>query len=128
MKRKYQKKREFRTIKVVIAGSRNFNDYERLKKRCDQILKDNNGVVVVSGCAKGADTLGEMYAKEKGYNLRKFPADWDRWGKSAGYRRNEQMAEYADAVIVFWDGQSLGTKHMIDLTRKHNKSLIVIDI
>ena len=75
-------------------------------------------IEIVSGTAKGADQLGEKYAKEKGYPVKQFPADWSK-GKSAGYVRNEEMAKYADALIAFWNGLSKGTGHMIDLAKKY---------
>ncbi len=69
--------------------------------------------------ARGADRLGERYAKERGYPVRLFPADWEKFGKSAGYRRNAEMAKYADGLIAFWDGRSAGTGHMIYLAKKN---------
>lgn len=105
-------------MKVIIAGGRDFNDYERLRTLCDSILSNQEEVEIVSGTANGADALGEKYGDEKGYIVTGFPADWDTHGKSAGYIRNSEMADYADALIAFWDGRSRGTKHMIDLARK----------
>lgn len=106
-------------MKVIIAGSRGFDDYEALCKFCDYIIGEpKEEIEIVSGTAKGADTLGEQYANERGYKLKQFPADWDIYGKSAGYRRNAEMANYADLLIAFHDGKSKGTKHMIDLANK----------
>jgi len=105
-------------MKVIIAGGRNFRDYNKLRESCDNILVNQKEVEIVSGTAAGADTLGERYAQEKGYEVKKFPAQWDLYGKSAGYKRNQQMAEYADGLIAFWDGKSKGTKHMIDIANK----------
>lgn len=82
--------------------------------------------MIVCGKARGADSLGEQYAKEKGYEIRYFPADWKSLGKSAGYKRNEQMAQNADALVAFWDGQSRGAKHMIDLACKYGLDVRVI--
>jgi len=110
-------------MKVIIAGGRNFNDYNKLRESCDNILVNQKDVEIVSGTAAEADTLGERYAQEKGYEVKKFPAQWDLYGKSAGYKRNQQMAEYADGLIAFWDGKSRGTKHMIDIAT--NKGLKV---
>lgn len=76
--------------------------------------------------ARGADSLGEQYAKERGIPVRYFPADWQTLGKSAGYQRNVQMAAYADALVAFWDGQSKGTKHMIDTARRHKLDIRII--
>ena len=114
-------------FKVIIAGSRDFSDYPMLVKRCDCLLAETDTtIVIVSGGARGADTLGESYAQERGYAVRKFPADWDRFGKSAGYKRNAQMAEYADALIAFPIGESRGTHHMIRLAQAQNLKVRVI--
>lgn len=113
-------------MKVIIAGGRNFRDYNKLRESCDNILVNQKEVEIVSGTAAGADTLGERYAQEKGYEVKKFPAQWDLYGKSAGYKRNQQMAEYADGLIAFWDGKSRGTKHMIDIANKMGLKVRVI--
>lgn len=105
-------------MKVIIAGGRLFNDYELLVQRCTHALSNQEDIEIVSGTANGADKLGERFAKDNGYSIIQFPADWDKFGKSAGYKRNAQMSEYADALIAFWDGKSKGTKHMIDLAKK----------
>lgn len=107
-------------FRVIIAGSRDFSDYDALKSYADVKLSNisrRDSIEVVSGCARGADTLGERYAEERGYGIKKFPADWNRYGKSAGYLRNVEMAEYADALIAFWDGKSKGTEHMIRIAK-----------
>jgi len=112
-------------LKIVIAGSRTFNDYKLLKSVVIDYIGGMayNNIEIVSGGANGADNLGEKLANELGCSLRIFPADWDKYGKSAGVRRNEQMAIYSDAVIVFWDGISKGTQNMIDNAKKHNCAL-----
>lgn len=106
-------------MKVIIAGSRNFDDSYLMMIKMDKILENLPEVEIVSGGAKGADTLGEQYAKTYGHGLKIFPADWNKYGKSAGYIRNEEMAKYADCLVAFWDGKSRGTKHMIDLANKY---------
>lgn len=110
-------------VKVIIAGGRDFDNYDLLKSTCDYLLQYYYDIEIVSGAAKGADSLGERYAKEKGYPIKQFPADWDAHGKSAGYKRNSDMADYGNALIAFWDGKSKGTKHMIDLA--NNKKITV---
>lgn len=110
-------------MKVIIAGGRDFTDYDLLVKKCDNILQNQSDITIISGTAKGADSLGERYSKDKGYQCSQFPADWERFGKSAGYKRNVEMAENADALIAFWDGKSRGTKHMIDIAQ--SKGLMV---
>jgi hypothetical protein len=114
-------------MKVIIAGSRNFNDYNLLKTSCDNLLTQFTNIEIVSGTARGADKLGERYAREKGYDIKEFPANWNL-GKSAGYIRNDEMAQYSDMLIAFWDGTSKGTKHMIDLANKRSLKVVVIDI
>lgn len=113
-------------MKVIIAGGRWYDDYKFLKEKCDTILSNLSEVEIVSGAAKGADGLGEKYAKENNYKCTKFPADWEKYGRSAGPRRNRQMAEYADGLIAFWDGKSRGTKNMIELAKKHKLKTRVI--
>lgn len=100
-------------MKVIIAGGRDFNDYDFLCRKVDKILSRQIEIEIVSGVAKGADKLGERYAEEHGYPIKRFPADWGTFKKQAGYIRNEEMARYADALIAFWDGRSSGTQHMI---------------
>ena len=107
-------------FRVIIAGGRLFDDYAYLKDSMDYLLQNvKDEIAVVCGKARGADTLGEKYAKERGYTVHYFPADWDRYGKSAGYIRNEEMAKNADALVAFWDGKSRGTKNMIKLAHQY---------
>lgn len=113
-------------FKVIIAGTRSFDDYELLRTKMDHLLSRRSEIEIVSGTARGADQLGERYAAERGYALKQFPADWNTYGKSAGYRRNAEMAEYADAAVVFWDGRSKGSKHMIDLAREKGLAVRVV--
>ena len=114
-------------FKLIVAGGRDFDDYQLLKNKLDKLLQNKTEVEIVCGKAKGADTLGERYAKEKGYLVKEFPAQWDKFGKRAGYLRNEEMAKYADACVAFWDEKSRGTKHMIDLAKKHKLKIRVIN-
>lgn len=110
--------KEFR---VVVAGGREFNNYHMLKTVLDHLLHGkltSDKVIIVCGGARGADKLGERYAKERGLEINYYLADWDKHGKSAGYKRNAIMADNSDATVAFWDGKSRGTKHMIDLTSK----------
>ena len=116
-------------MKLIIAGGRNFDNYKQLCKACDNLLQDQNIIEIVSGAYnKGADKLGEQYAAEKGFQLTKFPADWKRYKRAAGPKRNQQMANYADALIAFWDGKSRGTKNMIELAKQNNIEVKIIDI
>ena len=113
-------------FKVIIAGGRDFNNYDLLKKKVNKILSNKSEIEIVSGTANGADKLGERYAKEFNLNLKQFPADWNKHGKRAGYLRNKDMSIYADACICFWDSKSKGTEHMINLAKSQGIPLRVI--
>jgi hypothetical protein len=88
-------------------------------------LQNQTDIEVVSGCQRGADTLGEDYAKERGYPIKPFPPYWNKYGKKAGAIRNGQMAKYADALIAFWDGESTGTGNMIKQAKENNLKIRV---
>ena len=113
-------------FRVIICGSRDFTDYELLKSECDLLLsyliKKNINIIIVSGCARGADTLGEQYANERGFTIEKYPANWEKYKKAAGFIRNEEMAKNADACIAFFSSinESKGTKDMINRAQKEN--------
>lgn len=114
-------------MRVIIAGGRDFNDYDLMKRKLDALLANQTGVVIVSGaCPTGADKLGERYALERKLPVVQHPADWKQHGKSAGPRRNEQMAQNADALVAFWDGKSRGTKNMIDNAEKYGLKVRVV--
>lgn len=120
---------DYPPFRVIIAGTRSFNDYELLRDSCNNLLSEKqrtHTVVVISGTARGADQMGERYARERGFQLRRFPADWEQYGKSAGHIRNAKMADNADALIAFWDGESKGTKNMIDNARRNGLAVRVI--
>lgn len=119
-------------FKVIIAGSREFDNYDMLKEKCDKILsrKVNEGeeIVIVSGTARGADTLGEKYAEERGYKIERYPANWDKYGKKAGYLRNKKMAEVSNACIVFLSSkaENKGSKMMISIATEEKLLIRVI--
>ena len=113
--------------RIIIAGGRDFQDYDYLIDSCDEILKQYDNVELVGGGAKGADALGKHYAELRQYDYKLFPADWDKHGRSAGPIRNKQMAEYADALIVFWDGKSRGSANMIKQAEKCCHYIHILD-
>lgn len=118
-------------LRVIIAGSRNFNNYNLLNSTISNYLKENtNNVEIISGTARGADQLGERFANEYGYQIKRFPADWNLYGKSAGPIRNREMAEYASdgqgVLFTFWDGKSRGTKSMINLAKKFGLEVHIV--
>jgi hypothetical protein len=108
-------------MRVIVAGGRNFHNYQLLKYKLRKIFdgRKPSEIEIVSGGAEGADKLGEQFAKEHGCPVRRFDADWEKYGKSAGYIRNEEMAEYATHCVCFWDKRSKGTGHMIEIARRH---------
>jgi hypothetical protein len=114
-------------FKVIIAGGRDFTDFQLLKRSCDNLLINKPKVEIVSGGAAGSDALGEDYAYHHGFPCEQFEADWNLHGKSAGPIRNRQMAEYADALIAFWDGKSQGTRHMIQMAQTHDLDIRIIN-
>lgn len=115
------------SVKIAIVGSRTFNDYNLLKSFIDSKLvsMELSPLCIISGGAKGADSLGERYAEE--YHIEKtiFIAEWDKYGKSAGFRRNVDIIKACDVCFAFWDGQSKGTKHDIELCEQMDKLCIV---
>ena len=114
-------------FRVIIAGGRDFDNYDLLKRKMDHLLSETvEPIQVVCGQARGADSLGQLYAKDRGYEVRYYPANWDYYGKKAGMLRNEQMAQNADALVAFWDGKSRGTKNMIENAEKYNLKIRVI--
>ena len=105
-------------MKYIVAGGRDFDDWIRLRDALCLLLRP--GDTVISGTAAGADRLGEKWAtaQKELVSLDRMPAEWDKYGKRAGYVRNAAMAAKADGVIVFWDGKSQGTRHMIDIAMR----------
>lgn len=110
-------------MRVIIAGSRYGISYETVA-RYTQLCPIRLSIAeIVSGCANGVDAHGERWAEENGIPIKLFPADWQKYGKQAGIIRNIEMARYADGLIAIWDGESRGTKHMIETAKK--KGLVV---
>lgn len=98
-------------MRTIIAGSRSARSMLELEaaiRKCGWQI-----TTVISGGARGADRLGEQWARRHGIPVEVFPADWDKHGKSAGYIRNKEMADKAEALIALWDGESRGTNDMI---------------
>jgi hypothetical protein len=110
-------------MKIAIVGSRNFRDYDVLKKFVLSKISVEDISLVVSGGATGADSLGEKFAQEYRIATKIFIPDWNKYGKSAGFKRNIQIVEEADLVFAFWDGRSVGTKHSIDIAKDRRKDL-----
>lgn len=106
-----------KAFRVIIAGGRDFNNFEMLEANCDYYLQNKKNFVVVCGMAKGADKLGYDYAIKMNQSVSSYPADWKNFGAKAGPLRNKLMAENADCLIAFWDGESKGTENMISIAK-----------
>ena len=117
-------------MKVIIAGSRTITKKEIVEDAFWEWFGRHEVSEIVSGCAAGVDTLAIQIAADNDYNVAKFPAKWyddnGRFDRSGGFKRNMQMAEYADALLAIWDGKSKGTKHMIDSMFLLCKPVIVV--
>ena len=116
-------------LKVIVAGGRDFNDYNLLSTVLfdyAESVGEEVSVSIVSGMARGADKLAHTFAKNEGVQVHEFPADWDAYGKCAGFIRNDQMSVFADALIAFHDGSSKGTTNMIQTMRRMGKPVLII--
>lgn len=117
-------------VRLIVADGRDFNDVVLLRDTCDFKLSNvdrTHDVTIISGGARGADTIAQMYAEERDYALEIMEADWDAHGKSAGYKRNQAMSDVATHLIAFWDGKSRGTKHMIDIATRAGHVVHVVE-
>jgi hypothetical protein len=100
-------------VRTIIAGSRHISQEETL--RCIERTDWKDQITtVLCGCAIGPDTWGERWAEAHGIPVERFPANWSRFGYSAGPKRNQQMVDHADALLAVWDGKSKGTQDVID--------------
>jgi hypothetical protein len=114
-------------MNIAIIGGRDFDDYDLLAKSVIKHYGFTDIDAIISGGAKGADSLAERFAKDIHVPMKVFPAEWDIYGKSAGYKRNVKIITSADVVFAFWDGHSKGTKHSIDIARAQGKVLNIIN-
>lgn len=112
-------------MRIGIIGSRGFNNYILVKDVMSEYI--NNVDVIVSGGAKGADTFGEIWAKEHNKETLIFLPDWNKYGKRAGFIRNQDIVKNSDLIIAFWDGYSKGTKSSIDLCSKFNIPIKIVN-
>lgn len=128
-------------LEVIVAGSRDFTDFKRLETELNKIVgmewyeSKSKAIELISGGCRGTDLLGEKWAKNLGFPIKRFPADWNLYGKAAGPIRNHEMAIYAasqpDSVgilVAFWNGKSRGTKNMIDEAKKVGLKVIIVNI
>ena len=121
-------------IRVIVAGSRDFNNQDVFDNAMTAYLPDvpNSEIEIISGGCRGADAMAEEYAKYWGMKFREFPAYWNQYGKSAGPRRNERMAQYATEgdrgiLIAFPIGESRGTRNMVKLAKQYGLEVHVVE-
>lgn len=110
-------------MKIAIVGSRNYPRPEDIIQYVYNLSEDS---IIISGGARGVDTWAEVAAGVKGLKTKIFPAQWDKYGKSAGFFRNELIVDECDRLVAFWDGKSKGTKHSINLVKKAGKPVEII--
>lgn len=116
-------------FKLIVAGSRGFTNADLLAIWINELAEDqykDKAVSIVSGMARGADMLAWDWGKRHGVQVYEFPAEWNTYGKRAGFIRNDEMAQFADGLLAFWDGLSSGTKHMIETMEKLGKPVHVV--
>ncbi|MBQ6819161.1 MAG: DUF2493 domain-containing protein [Clostridia bacterium] len=116
---------------IVVAGCRDFTDYSVARQAIAAFLAEhypNQAVTFVLGGCRGADSLGERYAVEQGIPVEYHLPQWERYGRGAGPKRNQQMAQRADHILCFWDGQSKGTCSLMQIARRLDKPVCLIPI
>lgn len=116
-------------MKLIVAGGRDFTDSNRMIAELQKLVESGeitDSPELVCGMARGADMLAYSLWANNRMPIHNFPANWNKHGKSAGYKRNQEMGEFADAAVCFWDGNSKGTKHMIDIMNRLNKPVHIV--
>lgn len=113
-------------MKLAIVGGRDFNDWKLFRAVITDVIEKPWETTVISGGARGADSMAKDIANNWGLGYIEFSADWDKYGKSAGFIRNRQIVDYCDKLVAFWDGKSKGTKHSIDLAKEQGKLFKII--
>jgi hypothetical protein len=115
-------------MKLIIAGSRSITNYNLVRQAIISHgiwAKYGRDIEVVCGMAKGVDMLGYKFAENNSLVVHEFPANWDLYGRSAGHRRNREMGDFADELLALWDGESKGTKGMIEYMQSLDKPVYV---
>lgn len=113
-------------MKLAIIGSRDFSNYKLLKAVLDRLIFGEDDIIV-SGGADGADKLAERYARENNIKTLILKPDWNKYGRRAGFMRNTDIWDASTSGIAFWDGESKGTKHSFEISKKQNKTLLIVD-
>ena len=119
-------------MRVIIAGGRDFTNVNVMAETLNNLQDVDHAIEIekltlICGMARGADLTAYKLFREVGLPVEMYPANWDEHGKQAGFIRNTQMADNADMLIAFWDGESRGTAHMIATARKRNLNVLVFN-
>lgn len=114
--------------KIMVCGSRTINDEKLIFSKLDDVLINYPNMVLISGNAKGVDSISEKWAKSHDIQIELYKPDWQKYGRAAGIIRNKLMVENSDFVVVFWDGISKGTKSDIDFCKKLNKPFFISEM
>lgn len=113
--------------RLIVAGSRDISDYQYVKNCIDEFVNEHGPVrEIISGTAKGVDSFGEKYSLDNLIPLIMFPADWDGLGPKAGHIRNQEMADYADSLLLIWDGKSPGSKNMLKTAKREGLFIVQV--
>ncbi|MFW9879075.1 MAG: SLOG family protein [Candidatus Thorarchaeota archaeon] len=117
-------------MKLAIVGSRTFNNWDLMIDIFNQHFPSLDGGwdidMIISGGAKGADEIAYYTARNHHIPYKEFIAEWEKYGKSAGYKRNKQIVDACDMVLAFWDGKSKGTQHTINLAKEAKKPTFIV--
>lgn len=117
-----------KNYKIVIGGCRDYNNYTVFKAfvtQCLSQIKHTKNISIISGHCSGVDTMAEQFAKEHQYPIEIYPAEWKKYGRAAGPKRNRIMVDAADMVIAFWDKKSKGTKSLLEYAQKEDKKIYI---
>lgn len=106
-------------MRIIVAGGRNCNDWKTVLDAIESSPFEID--TIIAGAARGVDSLARNYATITGANYEEFPAKWNLYGKKAGFLRNKEMADVADGLIAVWDGESRGTRMMIEIMNQQKK-------
>ena len=108
-------------FRLMISGSRTITDKEFIFGELDKVYAEHRNLVLISGGAKGADTIAEQWAESHNLVIEQHKPNWKQHGRGAGIIRNKEMVLASDFVVIFWDGKSRGTKSVIDFCKKQEK-------
>ena len=110
-------------MKLMVCGSRSITDTDWIYRQIDACVSENHfeDIIIIEGDAQGVDKAAGLWAEQHGYQIKKHPADWNKYGRGAGFVRNKEMVESCDFCLILWDGKSKGTKHDLELCQKLEK-------